>query len=944
MTPELWERLKPLFNEALELPSSRRKDFISGACKGDQELQRELLALVEAHEQQQSATQPIDIEIRSFVSARIPEVLSTGDLVLGRFKIARHLGDGGMGNVYEAFDLELSQSVALKMIRPEVAEDEPSLSRFRKEVQLARRLNGPNICRIHEFFVLKGERDSRQGAFLTMELLDGVTLADEVRRGPLSKGEALAVALDICAGLATIHAAGMIHRDIKSRNIMLANRNGTRRAVVMDFGLARELTPAKEKDETGLTLSGALLGTPGYMAPEQFDGGVITPATDIYALGIVLYELSTGKHPFASPNAIGTAVLRGRQLEPASSLNRAMPHRWDAVIGRCLEFEASRRYQSAEEVADALRPSIFRFTKLRGRESIAVLFGLTLVLLLSTWFVSPVRERLQGLVFSNHVKHIAVLPFDIGDNNPETLALGDGLMDSLAGKLSNLDHTNDALWVVPASEVRRRKVRDPESALREFGATTVIKGSFRRINHIVRLNLALIDTHKMRETGFADIDSDVEDLAGLQDEALKKLGRLMNVSVKDEGMHRDEMTVNGAPYESYITALGYLERYDKPGNLDGAIRSLTEAVKAAPRFALAFGALGRAYTLKYLIERNQEALVVARDYCARALSLDDLSPDLHATLAELDRLEGKYELAEKEFHRVINLDSRNVEATTGLAELYLKQGRLADAEKSYIRASELRPDDWKGYDALGRFYDNAGRQKDAVAQFEHALRLSPDNADVYNNLGGAYINSNDSSSFPAAEKALIKSISLNPGYAAYANLGSLYSLEQRFNESAAETEKALDLNADDYAVWDNLNQAYEALGDDNKAFAARKRAIDLTEKVLALNPRDAEAHAVLGSLQAQNHSREEAYTNIRAALALNSRDQSVLSEVAEAYEALGDRSHAIKYLHLALQNGFPKMQIEGDVELKRVFADPNFPKYEKHSNTSDHNSTAKGER
>jgi tetratricopeptide (TPR) repeat protein len=364
MTPELWERLSPLFNEAVELPSPQRRAFIAEACREDLELHRELLALVEAHEQQEAATKKIDLKIRSLVTAIIPPKLSEGELFHGRFKIVHHLGSGGMGHVYEAIDSELSQAVALKMIRPEIAENELVLSRFKKEVTLARRISGPNVCRIHEFFTYEATAQAPSGAFFTMELLDGISLADKVREGPLPWREAEGIGLDICVGLAIMHGAGIIHRDLKSRNIMLADRGGAKRAVLMDFGLAHELLPLGEIGETAITLPGAVLGTPEYMAPEQFEGKAVSPATDIYAVGIVLYELVTGKHPFASSNALGTAVLRGRRPEPASSVNRSVPHRWDIVIGKCLEYDPSRRYQSAEEVAGDLRKSLQNIERL----------------------------------------------------------------------------------------------------------------------------------------------------------------------------------------------------------------------------------------------------------------------------------------------------------------------------------------------------------------------------------------------------------------------------------------------------------------------------------------------------------------------------------------------------------------------------------------------------
>ena len=927
MTPELWARLNPLFDAAIETPRGERLAFIEEVCGNDSELRRELVALICAHEESNGAVGNIKEHVQALVGRVHPE-FSPGEVVLGRFRIVRKLGSGGMGDVYEAFDLDLSQAIALKAIRPDIVENSGVLARFRREVQLARRLSGPNVCRIHELFVI-GSSDAKDGAFLTMELLDGITLSDRIRQtGPIPWREAQALANDICSGVATIHEAGIIHRDLKSRNIMLVNRAGATRAVVMDFGLAHEAAPSNPEEVSGLTLAGAILGTPEYMAPEQFEGKQVTPAADLFALGIVLYEMLTGKHPFPSSNVLGAAVLRGRQPVRVSSIEHLVPHRVDLVIGKCLEYDVTRRYQSAGEVARALHPSKITIAYTWHWKAIpGLIVSAFAVAGLCAWLIPPVRERLEGLVLSSHEKHIAVLPFNVGDSNQEAYLLSDGLMDSLTGKLSSLDRGSNTLWVIPASEVRRRRVVDPVSAMREFGATLVVKGSFSRVNHTVRLNIELIDTRKMREVGFANVDGGEEDLVGLQDKAVIKLGRLMNISTANVDMHADDGAVNGAPYENYLAALGYLERYDRPAYLDGAIRSLTSAVTASPRFALALGALGHAYTLKYLIDKHPDSLSIARDFCTRALALDDLNPDLHATLAKLDQIEGRYELAEKEFRRVMSLDSRNVEAATGLAAVYLKQERPKDAEREYIKASELRPDDWQGYDALGRFYDRVGREKEAIPQFEHALRLTPDNAFVYSNLGAAYINSNDRAFFPAAETTLKRSILLNPSYAAYANLGNLYGLEHRFKESADATRKALDMDDEDYEVWENLAQAAEAVGDTEEALTARNHALNLAQAAINLDSRNAEAHSVLAALLAENHTRATAYSHIRTALMLAPKDQIVLSEVAEAYEALGERSLAIKYLQLALKYGFPKTQIEGMIALVRVAADPEFQKY-----------------
>jgi serine/threonine protein kinase/tetratricopeptide (TPR) repeat protein len=935
MTPESWEHPNPAFLEAAERSPSERKAFIAAASGDHAQHREQRSALVEEHQPHDTAGHSMHVVPKRNTTSAGGTELAPGALVLGRFQIIRWLGSGGMGDVYEAFDSELAHVVALKLIKPEIATNEAVLARFKKEVQIARRLNGPNICRIHELFVFKDPNGCNDGAFITMEFLDGGTLADVLKHGPLSGPEAKLIALDICAALTTIHSAGIVHRDLKSRNIMLVSCDGRRHAVVMDFGLAHELSASDASAETALTVPGAFLGTPDYCAPEQLHGGGVTPATDIYALGIVLFELTTGKRPFAPSSA---ALGAGRPVA-ATSADPGMPHRWSRVIQKCLEFEPSNRFHSAAKVARALRLNALPWPVLRQRGSIPFLSAVTFAALLAiAWLVPPIRERFEGVAFASHEKHIAVLPFEVSDNDHAAEVLGDGLMDSLSGQLSNLDRANHTFWVIPSSEVRRRKVGDPRSALREFGATIVIKGYFSRIDHILRLNLELIDTRRMREIGFARIDTREEDLAALQDEAIVRLGRLMNIAIPGNAPRAQDVGVDRTSYENYIAALGYLERYDKPGNLDKAIAALGQSVRAAPRFGAAFEALGRAYTLQYKMDANTESLEQARQSLDRARALDDKIPTLHAALAALDRIDGRYDQAAREFQLVLRLQPGNVEALNGLAELDWKTGKLEDAERAYLEAASMRPDDWQSYNLLGNFYDDIGRHKDAIAQFEHALALTPDNAYAYCNLAGAYINAGDPALLPDAERALNDSISLNPSYEAYANLGGLYGAEQRFQEAADATEKALQLNDENFEVWNNLLQYYEALGNGHKASLARKRTLALVEKALAVNSKNFEARSLLASLDAKESLRPDALRNIRAALMLAPRDQTVLSNVADAYECLGEHQMAVRYLHRALQNGYPVLEINPDIYLRRVFADPSFhgQRSQTHSQTQPH--------
>jgi len=920
MTPELWQRLKPLYDAALEMPEAERAKVVAQACRNDSELGKELAALLKA------STEPTgtgDVPIVNFRNLFPPcsKPFSIGELVLGRFEVVRHLGTGGMGEVYEAIDRELGR-IALKTIRPEVAGNPDTLARFKKEVQVARKISGPHVCRIHELFVIAASVKEPQKVFLTMELLDGMTLADKISdNGPFSWQEARLIALQICDGLHTIHEAGIIHRDLKSRNIMLASRNGSICAVLMDFGLAREISTPATGTLTGSVASGVIAGTPDYMAPEQFAGKELTPATDVYALGIVLYELVTSKHPFVATSLIEAAVQRGESPCLASSIQPGLPRQCDEIICKCLEYDPKRRYQSAKKVVEALQNRAYLLgVKQKWFRLVAGIIGVA-VLLSSLLLIPAVGERVRGMLFSSPEKHIAVLPLDFVGSNPETEALGDGLMDSLAGKLSNLGVANQSLWVIPASEVRSRRVNDPSSALREFGATTVVKGSFEHHNQATQLKLTLIDTKKMREIGFVEVENQAGDLAALQDEAVTRLGRLMNISVKENLLRGDADRVTRAAYEDYLSALGYIQRFDKAGNLDLAITALQRAVSTDPRFALGFARLGEAYRLKYELDRNPQWLDKAKEYCRRAAEMDSRVQATYVTLARIHELSGNHDLAVQEFRQALDIDSRDGEALGGLAHSYQKMGRISEAEATYIKAAAVRPDDWSGYNSLGNFYDDIGRHQEAIKQYQRALRLTPDNSVLCANLGAAYLNSGDPRTLHYAESALKRSIEINPNYAAYANLGNLYGIQSRFAESAAATEKALQIDDLDYDVWNNLADAYEWLGANDKARSARSRAIQGAEQVVKLNPQDAEAHATLAALLARNEARQEAMANIQISLALSPNSQYVLSEVADAYASLGDRQSSIRYIERAVKNGFPVAQLKGDPYLRDVIRD-----------------------
>lgn len=871
--------------------------------------------------------------------------LSVGDLVGTTYEILGRIGAGGMGVVYKARDRKLERTVALKFLPPGLNASELDKERFLKEARIASSLDHPNVGVIHGI-----EETSDGRTFIVMAFYEGQSLADRISTGshPLSVPEVVEIAIQIAQGLEEAHSRDIIHRDIKPSNVMLTAHG---MAKIVDFGLAHI-------NEATQTLTHGAVGTLSYISPEQATGSTADQRSDIWALGVTLMEALIGGNPFQRENMAATFMAIVNEAPPPLD---GVPLEVQNVVYRCLSKDPIKRYQSCSELLrdleeaktalaragmtppssdrrrtdqlKALRESRHEAsvsawtlpakpTHVWGR-SIAIAAAILLVLssvLLLPW----VRERLKVAFFTSGQKHIAVLPFDNIGNNPENEALVEGVVDSLSGKLSNLELGKQSLWVIPSSEVRRLKVTDPGSALRELGATLVVKGAITREGTGVRLNMDLIDTKNLRQIGSVDVEDQAGDLATLQDEAVAKLARLMNISVTADMIRGTGGSVNPAAYEDYLTALGYMQRYDKPGNLDLAIQALQNSVQTDPRFALGYAQLGEAYRLKNRVDQNPNWLAEAQANCKKAAELDNRIPAVHVTLARIHDLLGHHDLALQEFQQALDIDPHYAAALSGLAHAYENSGRTADAEAAYQKAAALRPDSWDAYDELGNFYDRHGKFEQAYQQYRHALQLTPDNAQVYGNLGASYLNSGDPKLQGDAEQALKKSIELSPSYPPYANLGNLYIIEQRYAESAAETEKALKLNDHDYAVWSNLVLAYEWLNEKEKADAARQREVTLLEQAVKMKPQDAEAQAALAALNAHYGLTSQAESRIQTAMALAPDDPSVLADVAEAYELLGQRDRAISAMQKAIQKGFALDQAKGDPELKGLVSDPKF--------------------
>ena len=856
--------------------------------------------------------------------------------------------------VYRALDVRLERTVALKLLPDHLINSAEDKERALREARTASSLDHPNIGAIYGF-----EETSDGRVFIVLAYYEGETLAQKLVRGPLPVAEAVDIAIEIAEGLAAAHAGAVMHRDIKPSNVIVTRRGA---AKIVDFGLAR-LASA-----TGSTRSVSTAGTIGYMSPEQTMGKVVDQRTDLWSLGIVLAEMVGGKNPFHCETAAATVF---------AIINEA-PHSMDEVpvdlqriIYKALSKQTDTRYQSAREmladlvefrrqVGDAAEQASFGTSSSRasGRASLnrtsssdsrqlreqkeraarplwgsdagtarrwrwAAGLGIVAVALAAVSLLPPVRDRVSGW-FTREPDHIAVLHFENVGNDPENDAVSAGLMDSLASRLTNLESGKRSLWVVPASEVRRRKITDPTSAFKELGATVAVAGSLQRDGQSIRMTVNLINTRNLRLIGSAALEDRAGDFASLQDEAVARVAELLKIDVTPEMMQATGRVANAGAYESYLKALGYTEQFDKAGNLDKAIAVLDGALKADPRFALGYAQLCESYRLKTQLDKDMKWLDQALVNCNKAVELNDQVPAVYVTLGHIHRKMGKYDLALQEYQRALQLDPRSSEAWGGIARAYGSAGRVADAEAALRKAIDLRPDYWEGYVGLGLFLHRRQRYDEAIAQYKHALELSPDSPTLYLNVAAVYVDKGDPKLFPEAEQALRKSITMEPTYQAYTNLGYLYIQERKYGDAAAAVEKALQLNDRDYVTWGNLVLAYEALHERDKSSQAQDRERLLLEQAAERAPRDANVQGNLGIVYAKQKLREKALLHIQSALALSPDNADVLSSVGEAYEDLGDRAQALQYIEKSLRKGCSLTSLQADPDLQGLLADPRF--------------------
>jgi serine/threonine protein kinase/tetratricopeptide (TPR) repeat protein len=859
---------------------------------------------------------------------------------ISHYRILDRLGEGGMGVVYLAEDIRLERKVAMKFLPRHYVSDERGRKRFEIEAKAAAALNHPNISTIYGIEHVDSEQWGQETC-IVMEYIEGRELSEiieEIPTTPLPETTIRLYAIQIARGLAAAHARGIIHRDIKSRNIMITPDGHVK---IMDFGLA------KIHGGEQVTKSGTTVGTAAYMSPEQIQGKEVDRRSDIWSLGVILFEMMTGTRPFSGAYEQSLFYMIINE-EPAPVLplsdnpSSALVH----VVKKCLQKNPAHRYQSASELLqDLLSPSVELLlgsastvgsektvvsTLRKNRPSrtwvAAAIISLAVLAVLALF---PGRHLVESWFNGSAVpaeQHVLVLPFTNVGGDAGNQPFCDGLMETLTSKLTQLEQFNQSLWVVPASEVRRNNVRSASEAHSSFGANLVITGSLQLLGDIFRLSLNLVDAKNLRQLNSTVIDVKETNLATLQNESVSRLLDMLNRELNPrvrEVIEAGGTTVPGA-YEYYVQGLGYLQRYEDEKNLDAAITVLRHAIVQDSLYVLAYAGLAEAYWRKYEAVKENHWVAVAMEESEKAYRLNSQLPEVNITRGMIHGGTGQHDKAVTDFRRALDVDVTNASAYRGLAKAYEEKGLLDQAEITFQRSISLKPDYWAGYNDLGVFYFRHNRYEDAIKQFRQVVSLTPDNDRGFSNLGGIYYLLKR---WPEAQEMFERALALRKTYRVCSNLGTLYYIQGEYTRAARMYETALELNDNDYRVWGNLAAAYYwAPGERQNAQKTYRRAIELGERSKQVNTQDPGLFSRLGGYYSMIGEREVALSHMHQAVSLAPEDAEVMFRVGAAYEQLGERHEALRWIGEALRNGYPMAEIENQPELRELLKDKRFPR------------------
>ena len=869
--------------------------------------------------------------------------LAAGSDFGARYRIEALLGQGGMGRVYKAYDKDLDRVVALKVVRHGAMGETDALKRFKQELVLASKISHKNILRIHDMGEVGGTK------FITMAYVEGQDLYGILKENPkLPMERVLKYARALAEALAAAHAEGVIHRDLKPQNILV---NKDDQIFVSDFGLAKSF----EEGAQGMTKTGAFLGTPRYMSPEQVEGKPADQRSDLYSYGLMLYEMAVGDVPFTGESTLKVMYQRIQEKPKNPKLiNPSLPTWFARIIMRCLERDPAARYQSAYEILADLQGSRGSAS---GAHTVQIqipdfvaqrrwtwVVGGILALLLLAFAIPPVRHLIlgggnsktatgpSGIPPLSQGKFVAILPFRVLGDDQSLGYVAEGLNEALSSKLFQLKE------VRLASDKAITKVSEKDSlekTARNLGVNLIVQGMIQGTSDKMAVIVNLMDPVEGKKVWTQQFTGMAKDLLSIEDQISSQLVTALDIKATNEEMARtaERPTENVDAYDLYLRGRQALRGPDAVKNAQTAIDYFEQGIKKDPSFALAYTGLADASVRMYVEKKDsfwaQKAVAAAQ----HAEQLKDNLPEVHFSLGNVYLRTGKTVEAISELKRGLQLAPNSDEGYVRLGRAYFESGQKEEAIAAYKKAIDVNPYYSGHHIDLENAYFSLGDTGKALEEAKRVTELQPDSVQGWDNLGNAY---ERAGKYDESIAAYQKSIALSPTWSAYSNLGNSYFVLKRYNDAVKAFEKATELGPNQDLAMGNLADAYRASGQKDKAAATYEKAIALAFQDLQVNPQNTGAMGDLALYYAKKGDGQHGMEFIQRARAIDRKDVSLIYIQATVENLAGKNADALRSLREAFSKGFPVKDAQTDPEFANLQNLPDFQALVKQFGSSNH--------